>query len=126
MRNILANPRSATLIGFSLFLPLFLMNVMAGLDLEAFDAFFQNVFTINGYQTNPLGSFVMIVAVLLLPAGCIVALRPVLRKEADGKRRLYIANLILAAVIFGFLVIFVGGAIDTIYRCDVLRIPNCD
>ena len=126
MKNIISSPKSAALIGFILLLPLFILNVMAGLDIEAFDIFFRSIFSIDMYRINPLGSFVITVAILLLPVGLIFTLWPMLRKGADGKRRLYIVNLILAAFIFVFLVIFVGGMTSEVYRCDVLRIPNCD
>jgi hypothetical protein len=126
MKNILSNPKSAALTGFILFLPLFLLNWMAALDIEAFDIFFRSIFSIDMYRINPLGSFVITVAILLLPVGVIFTLWPVLQKGGDGKRRLYIVNLILATFIFVCFVIFVGAMLSEVYRCDVLLIPNCD
>lgn len=68
----------------------------------------------------------MIAGLLALPVAFVVCLSPVLRKGADGKRHLYIVNLILVAIILVLMVPTWGGLAEEVYRCDILQIPNCD
>ncbi len=60
-----------------------------------------------------------------MPTALAVVVWPMFRKGADGKRKLYPANLILGAVIFVFIAMFVGGVIADQYPCWV-GVPNCD
>jgi hypothetical protein len=114
------------LIAIILFLPFFLLNMLAGQDNEAFDTFFKSVFSLNGMRTNPLGHFVFVTSILLMPIGSIVALRPALKKGADGKRRGYVVNILFGAVTLLFFIVLASALITEVYRCDVLLIPNCD
>ena len=73
-----------------------------------------------------IGSLVFLVLLLLFPAGAFVALRPMSRKAGGGVRRWHALNAAIAALLlagFATLTVAVG---EEIYRCDVLRIPNCD
>jgi hypothetical protein len=48
------------------------------------------------------------------------------QKGSNEKRRIYVVNLILGAALLLIFVLIAGGLLEEIYRCDVLRIPNCD
>jgi hypothetical protein len=64
--------------------------------------------------------------VLFLPVGAYIALRPMLRRGADGQRRLYLANLLVGLALLAIFVLLVGALAEEVYRCDVLRLANCD
>lgn len=119
-------PAVSLVMGLLLVIPLILMNVMAGLDMPSFDWFFRDVFTLGGFRTNPLGSLIILICILLLPLGAGILLMPTLQSGAAGKRRIYPVHLVLAILIFAGFVLFVGVLAEEIYRCDVLQIPNCD
>jgi hypothetical protein len=49
-----------------------------------------------------------------------------LLRGADGRRKFYVVNGVVSALLF---VVFATLAIalgSEIYRCDLLQIPNCD
>jgi succinate dehydrogenase hydrophobic anchor subunit len=122
----LMNPNIAALVAVLMFVPLFVLNYLAAGDNPGFDHFFRDIFSLGSFRTNPLGSLVMLIALVLLPVGAWLALRPTLQKGADGKRRFYVLNVVLGILILAFFVLFVVGVGQDVYRCDVLLIPNCD
>ena len=124
--NDMAIQYRAALIAIALFLPSFILNFLAGQDNEVFDRFFRAVFSPSGLRTNPLGYFVIITSILLIPIGSIIALRPIFQKGPNEKRRIYVVNLVLGTALLLIFVFIAGGLLEEIYRCDVLRIPNCD
>ena len=71
--------------------------------------------------------YVLLVGLLaLILFGAFVAARPMLGRGDDGRRRFYPLNAALAA---GLCVVFAAlsyGLGSDIYRCAVLRVPNCD
>jgi len=86
-----------------------------------------NLFTIKGQpgDINMLGRIVIYGGLLLLPAAFVLNLRPMLKREgSEGKRRLYILNLIVGAAILLLITFTWGGLIlEEIYclrgiRCD--------
>jgi len=121
MQNITSNPKPAALVGFLLALPFLLLNTIVGSRIEPFFSIIR-----PGIHTGPFEYFVLAVVLLLLPLGAFIAARPIFQKGADGKRKFYFANLIIATILItGFVALSVGLGSD-IYRCDVLQIPNCD
>ena len=66
------------------------------------------------------------ILILLGLIGSFVAAWPMLQKPEGGRRRIQPLNAVLSlGLLCGFAFIaFVLG--EEIYRCDILRIPNCD
>jgi hypothetical protein len=61
-----------------------------------------------------------------MPVGAYVALRPLLRRDENGRRRFHTANAGAAAllvVVFCTLTVALGAEL---YRCEILRVPYCD
>lgn len=121
MKNIISNPKPAALVGFLLALPFLLLNTIVGSRIEPFYSLIR-----PDVHTGPFEYVLLAVVLLMLPLGAFIAARPIFQKGADGKRKFYLVNIILAAILAtGFVALSVGLGSD-IYRCDVLQIPNCD
>ena len=125
MKSILANPRSAAITSFILSLPIGLLRLILGSDIEPLIAPLESVLTIDGSQPNVLGYTIICGGLLLLPVAFVLNLLPMLKREGpEGKRTLYTFNLIVGAAIL-LLIIFTWGGliIEEIYclrgiRCD--------
>jgi hypothetical protein len=115
------NPSLAALNGLLLALPFVVMNAIVGNRIEPFFSLIR-----PGIHTSPVEYVLLFVVVLLIPVGAFVAARPLLQKGADGKRRFHVVNAILATLLCMFFVALSVGWGSDIYRCDILRIPNCD
>ncbi len=121
MATTSTNPKLAALGGVLLALPFLAANAIVGNRIEPFFSLIRPAVHTSGRE------YVLLVSVLLLIAvGALVSARPMLRKAADGTRRLYLANAIVAALLFIFFIFVSVGLGSDIYRCDVLGIPNCD
>lgn len=123
MKNSTTNPKFAAFVGFLFVLPFLIMNAIVGSKIEPFYSFLRP----EGFQTG-IGEYVLLFILLfLLPLiGAFVAIRPMLQKGADGKRKLFLLNIIIAAILLiGSITLSIGLGTE-IYRCDVLHIPNCD
>ncbi len=121
MKDFTANPKSAAVLGALLFAPFLILNAIVGSRLEPFFSLIR-----PGIHTSPHEYVLLFVVLFLILVGAIIAAGPMLQKGADGKRKFYLVNGILAAIL---LVVFVSlsvGLGSDIYRCDVLKIPNCD
>jgi len=116
------NPKLAALVGFLFVLPFLVMNTIVGSKIEPFYSF------LRPQGPQPVGEYALLfTSLLLLPLiGAFVALRPMLQKGADGKRKLYLLNIIIATILLVFSITLFIGLGTEIYRCDVLHIPNCD
>jgi len=121
MKSLNSNPKSAALAGFLFALPFVVMNTIVGSRMEPFYSLIR-----PDTHTSPFEYVLLAVILLLLPVGGFIAVRPMFQKGADGKRKFYPVNIILAAILVtGFVALSIGLGSD-IYRCDVLHIPNCD
>jgi hypothetical protein len=129
MQTLMSNPRSAAITGFILALPLGLTYVALMFNIEPLARVLNNLFTIDGQQgeieINQLGRIVIYGGLLLLPLAFVLNFRPMLKgKGPEGKRRLYIINLIVGAIILLLILFTWGGLIlEEIYclrgiRCD--------
>jgi hypothetical protein len=117
----------AAIISLILSLPLGLTFVAFMFDIESLVIPLNDLFTIEGQQgqINTLGRIVIYSGLLLLPVAFVLNLRPMLKREgAEGKRKLYALNLIIAVGIL-LLIIFTWGGLllEEIYclreiRCD--------
>ena len=125
MKTFLANPRSSAITSSILALPLGLTFIAFMFDIEPLTKVLNNLFTIDGQQINMLGRIVIYGGLLLLPLAFVLNLRPMWRKEGpEGKRRLYLINLIVGIGILLLIIFTWGGLIlEEIYclqgiRCD--------
>ena len=121
MKNIISNPKSAALVGFLFALPFLTLNTIVGNRIEPFFSLIR-----PDTHTGPFEYVLLALVLLLIPIGGFIAARPMLQKGADGERKFYLLNIILAAILVtGGIALFVVLGSE-IYRCDVLHIPNCD
>jgi len=121
MRTIISNPRSAALVGFLFALPFLVMNTIVGSRIEPFYSLLR-----PDAHTSPFEYVLLAVILIMLPLGAFIAVRLMFQKGADGKRKFYLVNIMLATILVtGFVALSIGLGSD-IYRCDVLLIPNCD
>ena len=113
------SPKSAAFVGFLFSLPFIVANFIVSLRIEPFYSFLGTFPTVRNSTLFPL------LLLLLFPVGAFIAIRPLL-KTSNGKRKFYLVNITLASImLIVFLLLFFALAGDT-YRCDVLKIPNCD
>lgn len=121
MKNIISNPKSAALVGFLFALPFLTLNTIVGNRIEPFFSLIR-----PDTHTGRFEYVLLALVLLLIPIGGFIAARPMFQKGADGERKFYLLNIILAAILItGGIALFVGLGSE-IYRCDVLHIPNCD
>src|SRR5687768_8415541 len=115
-------PKSSALIGFLLALPMGLLVPAVVFQIEPIEVVLRTILTNDGSQPHAAGFTVMIVGLLALPVALAVSVWPIARKGADGRRRLYIVNLALAAVIVALMAPTWGGLAEEVYRCDILKV----
>ena len=125
MKTTISNPRSAAITSLLLSLPLGLTFAAFMLDIEPLTKVLNNLLTIDGQQINVLGRIVIYGGLLLLPLAFVLNLRLMWRKEGpEGKRRLYLINLIVGIGILVLIIFTWGGLLmEEIYclqgiRCD--------
>lgn len=113
------NYKSAAFVGFLFSLPFITTNFIISLRIEPFYSF------IGTFPSVRNSTFFPLFLLLLFPIGAFIALKPML-KTSKKKRKFYLINISLASILLiVFLLLFFALAVDT-YRCDVLKIPNCD
>jgi len=115
------NHKTAALIGGLFMAPFVAANAMMGHRIEPFFSFIR-----PGLQTSPLEYALLGLVLGCLPAGAFIAARPLLARHAAGRRRFYLLNAVVAALMVVVFVLLAAGLGADIYRCEVLRIPNCD
>ncbi len=115
------NHKTAALIGGLFMAPFVVANALVGHRIEPFFSFIR-----PGPQTSPFEYVLLGLVLGCLPAGAFIAVRPLLARGADGRRRFYLLNASVAAFLLVVFVLLAAGLGADIYRCDVLRIPNCD
>ncbi len=121
MKTITTNPKSAALISLLSVVPLVALNKIVGDRIEPFFSFIR-----PGIHTSPIEYVLLPIVLFLLPVGAFIAIRPMLRKGADVKRKLYPVNCILATLLLILFVLISVALGSEIYRCDILQTPNCD
>lgn len=123
MKNITTNPKSAAFVGFLFVVPFLVMNAIVGAKIEPFISILRP----EDYHTGPYEYVLLFLLLFLLPlVGAFIAARPMFITGADGKRKFYLLNVIVVAILLiGSLALSIGLGTE-IYRCDVLQIPNCD
>lgn len=115
----------SALFAFLLALPMLVLIPSVAFDFDPVEAFLKSFLTDNGETLNLLGYTLMFLGLFALPVGLIVALRPFFMKE-NGVRNMYVVNILVAVLILALMVPTWGALATEIYRCDILRVPNCD
>lgn len=73
-----------------------------------------------------LGPYIIFAVLALGFIGGVVTLVPLFRKDVNGTRRFFVFNALVGIALILFFTV-VGYALgEEIYRCDILKIPNCD
>jgi hypothetical protein len=121
LKNISANQSFKALIGMLFILPFVLLDLIVSRRIEPFFSILR-----PGIHTSPQEMGLLLTVLLLLPVGAAVAVRPMLQKGKDGKRKFLLVNAIAAGFLLLVFVLLVIGLGSEIYRCDILLIPNCD
>lgn len=116
-----ARPTLAALTGSLFILPLVAANAIVGGKIEPFFSLIR-----PGTHTSAREYVLIVIVLVLLPAGAWLAAKPMLQKGVDGRRQFYPINAVLSAILFLIFVTVSVGLGSDIYRCDVLGIPNCD
>lgn len=111
---------SAAIKGFLYVLPFFVVNLIVGLRIEPLYSLLGAIPLIRRSPIIPL------LLLLLFPIGAWVALRPIWSKNAQGKRTVYILNGFVAFVMLSVFLVIGAALGEEWYRCDVMKIPNCD
>lgn len=80
-----------------------------------------------GIHTSALEYALIAALLLLMPAGAVAAVSPMLPgTAARGRWAIYPMNGVVAVLLMAIFLALAWGLGSDIYACDVLRIPNCD
>jgi hypothetical protein len=101
-------------IGVLLALPFLIANAVVALRIEPF----YSVLGTFGFWSTPWTVGFLLILIL---AGALIALRPVVRD-----RKFHSVNTLVALVLVVSFMILSSAIGEEVYRCDVLKIENCD
>jgi hypothetical protein len=110
----------AAIIGFLFVVPFFVANFIVALRIEPLYSF------LGSFPAIRNSTFIPLLLLLLFPIGTYIAVRPALQKGPDGKRAMHVVNIAVAAIILAIFLVLFYALGEEAYRCDVLKIPNCD
>lgn len=119
-------PSRAAILAAIMAFPMAVLIPSVFLDIDIVESALKSIFTTNGADLNGIGRIFVFGGLVLLPVAFVTAISPMLRRGADGRRRIYVANLIIAVIVLALLSPVVNGIGEEIYRCEVLDVPNCD
>ncbi len=111
-----ATPAFAALAGMACFGPFFLLNLIVVFRLEPYITWLR-----PDTHSNPLEWTIIAIALLLMPAGAYLALRPTF-----ALNRFFWFNAFVAVILVGIFLTLSYAIGEEVYRCEVLGIPNCD
>lgn len=114
------------LIAALLVVPAFLLTISVHLHIEVVEVFVKSLLMPDGERPSVFGKVVMAGVLASMPIALLVSLWPMFEKGVDGKRRFFVVNGVLAALLLLLMYPTFGGLIKDFWNCDVLRIPNCD
>ena len=114
-------PAFAAVTGSLFLLPFLAANAIVVNRIEPFFSLIR-----PGIHTSPREYALLFIVLLLIPAGAVIAARPMLRRGDDGRRRFHAVNAAIVALLCAAFIALAVGLGSDIYRCDVLGIPNCD
>lgn len=125
MTNIASRPRTAALAGAFFAMPFMFLNMVVARQQEPFYSWMR-YWGLNNVGGFGAGFYVISAVLLLLPAGAFVAVRPLFRRQEGKKRQWCVLNLAVAAVLVAGFVTLTAVIGEEVYRCDVLKLENCD
>ena len=118
--KVIAWQYRAALSGFLCTLPFFIINFIVSLRIQPFYA------VLDAFPVIRSSPFLPLLLLLFFPLGALISLYPMLHAEKDDGRKIPILNVIIAALLLAiFFFLFIPLAED-IYKCQILKIPNCD
>lgn len=117
--KIIRNPNLAVLTGFLFALPFVIINFIVALRVEPFYSFLGSFGFIRNSPYFPL--FLLI----LLPVGAYASVSPMLKKE-NSKRKIYFINIATTVILLAVFILMFVALAEELYRCEILKIPNCD
>lgn len=103
-------------LGLAFSLPFFIANVLVAIQAQFFLSLIRPLGETTSYEHALVLGLIALVGV-----GGIVALIPMVRE-----RRLYVINAIVGVAFVAFAVSAGYGIGYDFYKCDILKIPNCD
>ena len=115
------SPNTAALLGGLCLLPFVVANAIVANRIEPFFSFIR-----PGPHTSPFEYVLLAVVLGFIAVGAFIAARPLFERRAAPSPRTYILNGAVGALMLAVFLILSVGLGSEIYRCDVLRIPNCD
>lgn len=113
--------KQAAFIGFVFTFPFLILNKIANSQMEPYYSLIKT----NGLMVNPFAYFLIAISLLLLPIGAVISILPIFQKTNE-RNKVYFINIILALSMLIFFVTISFGFISEIYKCEMLRVPNCD
>ena len=114
------NPGMAALAGGLFGLPLFVANAIVAQRIEPFFSMIR-----PGPHTSTFELVLLAGVLACLPLGACLAARPLLDPKARRASTWLVNGTMSVLLLVAFVLVSAGLGAD-IYRCDVLRIPNCD
>ena len=115
------SPNAAALLGGLCLLPFVVANAIVANRIEPFFSFIR-----PGQHTSPFEYLLLATVLAFIVAGGFIAARPLFDRSAPPSLRTYILNGAVGALMLAVFLILSIGLGSEIYRCDILRIPNCD
>ena len=123
----MTKPSRFAAAGLLLALPIGALYAAVVLGIGPLEAVLRSLLTDGGDQPNAAGRVYQMAGLLALPFALAATLWPVLGR---GLRRasdhLHPMNIAVAIVVAWLIAVTWGGLAEDVYRCDVLRVPNCD
>lgn len=107
-------------LGLSFSLPFFLANAIVSLRVEPLYSTFA---AFPGIRNNP---FFPLLLLVLFPVGAAIAALPMLPRKTGAKSRFILTNFVITFLLLGSFSVLSTALGWELYRCEVLRIPQCD
>lgn len=108
--------KRSLLIGAMLALPFLFANVLVALQSQLFLTLLRPLGETTNYE-----HLLVLILIALVGVGGFVCLLPLVKE-----RRLYIVNMIVGVAFISFAFFGGYGLGYDFYKCDILKIPNCD
>lgn len=104
------------ILGIALSLPFLFANLLVAMQAELFLSILRPYGETTNYE-----QLLVLMLMALVGIGGLVSLWPILKD-----RRLYIINAVVGLALLAFALLAGYGLGYDFYKCDILKIPNCD
>lgn len=126
MNEAASHQRSVAMVGIILALPITLIFLIAGFNIEPFNGFLKTLFATDNTKMHIFGLFVLLAAMALLPIACILNLAAIGRSLRAGNSVVTNpANLLVTIGLLAFIITLISGFVVDQYPCWI-GLPNCD